>query len=139
MLGRITQIILIVLILIGVGVFIQTLTQPEPSFDVQPNYDPILYVCYIFSFITIFIALAGFIFGIALTPKRIVGFLAGLVPLLIILGVGYGMASDMVPNGFDDLSPDTSKLVGMGLYSTYFLGVLAVIAVAFSSVSKLVK
>ena len=135
MLLRITQGLLGTLILVGVIVTIMALTQEEGS----TNYDAILNVAYVYTILTGFLALAGFLYGMALTPKRIIGFAAGVVPLLIIFGVAYGLASDAVPAQFEDLTPNISKLVGTGLYATYVLGGLAVAAVVFSSISKLLK
>jgi len=87
----------------------------------------------------IFIMIVSPIYGFISHPKNALKLLASLVLLVIILIISYSIAG----NQFSDLrleelktTAQISKLVGMGLYVTYSLFGITVLAVIFSAVIK---
>jgi len=89
--------------------------------------------------VSILIMIISPIYGFISHPKNALKLLASLVLLVIILIISYSIAG----NQFSDLrleelktTAQVSKLVGMGLYVTYSLFGITVLAVIFSAVIK---
>ncbi|MFP5471037.1 MAG: hypothetical protein ACLGGV_05535 [Bacteroidia bacterium] len=79
----------------------------------------VLYACIIISLITFVIALIS-------DFKRFKPFLIGAIVLLVIVGISYAMASDVVPQDLTSkIDTKTYKLVGTGLLTTFILTFLA--------------
>lgn len=82
----------------------------------------VLYAC-------IGISLLTFVIALITDFKRFMPFLIGTVALLIIIGISYGIASDVLPA---DLAMKTDaktyKLVGTGILTTFILTFLAALA-----------
>ena len=75
-------------------------------------------------------------------PKNVMKLLVSLVVFVIIVVIAYSMSS----NTFSDLrleelevTAETSKLVGTGLYLTYSLFGLAILAAIYTSIVKVFK
>ncbi len=73
--------------------------------------------------------------------------LISLVFFVVVIGIAYILASDAIPTFYGvekyvkdgTLTPNISKLIGTGLYTTYIMLFLAVIGMASGSVVKLFK
>ena len=77
-----------------------------------------------------------------LNPKNLVKLLISLGLFVVIVIIGYSMASNTYSSlELEVLKIDaqTSRLVGMGLYVTYITFALTLIAAIFSSVFKAIK
>ncbi len=82
------------------------------------------------------------IYTMIVNPKNLIKMLLSVVLLVVVLVVSYGLAT----NQFSALqlekynvTAETSRLVGMGLYATYISFGLAVLAILYSGVVKLFK
>ncbi len=99
------------------------------------------------SFVVMIICVAAaLLFGIfrfATDIKKNMGALAGIVLILVIALVSYyGLASDVVEPHWgtdEDITASTSKLVGGGIYMFYILGGLALVAIVYTEISKIIK
>ncbi len=79
------------------------------------------------------------IYGFISHPKNALKLLASLVLLVIIVIISYSLAGNQLSDiRLEELETTSqiSKLVGMGLYATYTLFGIAVLAVIFSFVIK---
>jgi len=76
-------------------------------------------------------------------PKSGLKTLASLAVLAVLLFVGYSLADDTILQlpGYDgsDNIPERLKLAGMGIYMMYFTLAGAILAMVYSSISKLFK
>lgn len=82
------------------------------------------------------------IYGFINHPKNAVKLLISLALFVVIIIVGYTIAgNDFSPLQLEELktTAETSKLVGMGLYVTYIMFGLAIIAAIYSSIVKAFK
>lgn len=82
------------------------------------------------------------IYGFITNPQNIVKMLISVVVMVVIVGVAYALAG----NSFTDYrleeldtTAETSKLVGVGLYTTYIAFGLTVVAIFYASVIKIFK
>ena len=78
---------------------------------------------------------------LAQDPKKAKGALVSLVGLLIVLGIGYVLATDAVPFSYEKYGVDaiTSKLVGMGIIATYTLMIVSTIGIFFFGIMNAFK
>ncbi len=82
------------------------------------------------------------IYGFINHPKNAVKLLISLALFVVIIIIGYSLAgNDFSPFQLEELNTtaETSKLVGMGLYVTYIMFGLAIIAAIYSSIVKVIK
>ena len=101
----------------------------------------IMYWCYLLLAVAALAAIVFPIIGIASNPKAGKSALIGVVALIVVFVIAYALAGDeMLPKyeGFID-DPSESKLVSMGLIAFYILGIGAIVATIFSSVSRVTK
>jgi len=82
------------------------------------------------------------IYTFLINPKNLVKLLVSIGLLVVVIVIGYSMAG----NTFTQLQletlktdADTSKLVGMGLYVTYILFGLTILAAIYASIVKVFK
>lgn len=82
------------------------------------------------------------IYGFINHPKNAVKLLISLALFVVVIIIGYSMAG----NEFSDLrleelktTPETSKLVGMGIIATYIALGLAILAAIYASIIKAFK
>jgi len=82
------------------------------------------------------------IYTFLINPKNLVKLLVSIGLLVVVIVIGYSMAG----NTFTELQletlktdADTSKLVGMGLYVTYILFGLTILAAIYASIVKVFK
>ncbi|UBM62322.1 hypothetical protein LA303_13125 [Candidatus Sulfidibacterium hydrothermale] len=82
------------------------------------------------------------IYTIIVNPKNLVKMLISIVILAVILGVSYSFATNqLTPLQLETykITPETSKLVGMGLIASYITFGLSIIAILYSGVVKIFK
>jgi hypothetical protein len=82
------------------------------------------------------------IYTIIVNPKNLVKMLISIVILAVILGVSYSFAKNqLTPLQLETykITPETSKLVGMGLIASYITFGLSIIAILYSGVVKIFK
>ena len=82
------------------------------------------------------------IYGFINHPKNAVKLLISLALFVVIIIIGYSLAgNDFGPLRLEELktTAETSKLVGMGLYVTYIMFGLAIVAAIYSSIVKVFK
>jgi len=89
-------------------------------------------------------ALASIVFPIivlAQNPKQAKGALISLAGLLVVLGLGYAMASDAVPLSYEKYGVDagTAKMVGMGIIATYTLLIISVAGIIYFGIMNAIK
>ena len=106
--------------------------------------------------VNIFIIWSYILFGIAgasailfplvnliLNPKKAVRSLISVGILAVLALISYLIASDAIPNFTGaqkfDISATTSKMVGTGLWAMYILGLVAVLSILYTEVSKIFK
>ena len=82
------------------------------------------------------------IYGFIVNPQNIIKMLISIVGMLVVVGVAYALAGNEFTNyRLEELGStiETSKLVGMGLITTYIAFGITVIVILYSSVVKLFK
>jgi len=108
----------------------------EATSLVSPMYSLTLVI-----FVIIIIATLWAVFSaLAKNPSGLKNAGIGVVAFVIILGIGYAMASGVETEMKDGeiLSASGSKMVGAGLYAFYFLAAIAVGLMILSGVKKLI-
>ena len=104
--------------------------------DFMVNYGII--ICYILLAVAVAAAVIFPVRQLAQNPKGAKGALICIVLLIVVLGISFGLASDVNPSKME-LTPEGAKQVGMGLYAVYILGTVAVFSIVYSEVSKMIK
>lgn len=104
--------------------------------DFMTNYGII--ICYILLGIATVAAVVFPVFGLIKNPKGAKGALLGLLTLVLVVGVSYALSSDTNPSKIE-ISASAAKQVDTGLYAFYILGIIAVLSLVYSEVSKLFK
>jgi len=106
--------------------------------------------------VNLFIIWSYILFGIAgvsailfplvsliLNPKKAVRSLISVGVLGVLALISYLIASDSIPHFIGaqkfDISATTSKMVGTGLWAMYILGIVAVLSILYTEVSKIFK
>ena len=97
---------------------------------------------YLLLLVAVFIMVISPIYEFIINPQNIVKMLVGIAVMVVIVGVAYSLAG----NNFTDyrleelqITSDTSKLVGIGLFTTYITFGLTIIAIIYNSIIKLFK
>ena len=82
------------------------------------------------------------VYTIIINPKNLIKMLASVVILAVILAASYGFATNhMTPLQLEtnNITAETSKLVGAGLIAAYITIGLSVITILYSGIVKLFK
>lgn len=83
------------------------------------------------------------IVSLILNPKKAVRSLISVGVIAVLALISYLIASDSIPNflGADkfNISATTSRMVGTGLWAMYILGIVAVLSILYTEVSKIFK
>lgn len=83
------------------------------------------------------------IVSLILNPKKAVRSLISVGVIAVLAFISYLIASDSIPNflGADkfNISATTSRMVGTGLWAMYILGIVAVLSILYTEVSKIFK
>ncbi len=105
------------------------------------SYTPMIISAYIFVVISLIGTLAGSVFGLIHKPQAIKTIGIGLVALIVLGGVAYGIADDTVTVAYEQQGIDggTAKMAGAQIYLFYFMFFLAIIAIIYSSVARLIN
>jgi len=127
--SKITSIVMYALLLIGVIVFVMSLTG---------SYNPILYVSYGFFLLTLLIGVGGAIGGIITKPQGAKSVLIGIGLIIVVFIIAYALADGTDYERFKTTEA-LSKLTGTLLYTLYILSFGAVAAVVASWVTKLTR
>jgi steroid 5-alpha reductase family enzyme len=104
--------------------------------DFMTNYGII--ICYILLAVATLAAVVFPIIQFAQNPKNAKGALIGIGALVVLVGISYVLASDTNPSNME-ITASAAKQVGTGLYAFYFLAGIAIVAVIYSEVAKLIK
>jgi len=103
--------------------------------------DVIMYWCYALLGLGVVAAVVFAIVNMIRSPKGAKSAVIGVVALLAVFGISYGLAGDEMNDVYAEFisGPEASKRVGMGLIAFYILGIGAIAVTVFSGVSKLFK
>ncbi len=88
------------------------------------------------------ITILGAIFNVTAKPKSAVLMVVSIVVFAVIFGIAYALAGNhLTPLQLEEyrITPETSKLVGMGLIGTYIFFGLAVLVILYSAIVKAFK
>lgn len=97
--------------------------------------------CYILLIIAALAAIVFPIIGMVNHPKGAKSALIGVVSLLVVFAISYALAGDEIVPAYKDFieTPAQSKMVSTGLIAFYILGIGAIIATIYSSISRVTK
>ena len=104
--------------------------------DFMANYGII--ICYILLAVAVLAAIVFPIIQLAQNPKNAKGALVGIGALVVVIGISFGLASDNNPSNME-ITAEAARQVGTGLYAFYILSAVAIGAVVYSEVAKLLK
>lgn len=104
--------------------------------DFMTNYGII--ICYILLAVATLAAVVFPIIQFAQHPKNAKGALIGIGALIVVVGISYALSSDNNPSNME-ITAEAAKQVGTGLYAFYLLAAVAIVAVVYSEVAKLIK
>ena len=111
--------------------------------DLGPILDNFTYWTYFMVAVTLFVTLIFPIANMVTNPKSGLKTLLSLAILALVLFVGYQLADDTIMQipGYDgpDNIPSRLKLTGMGIYTMYIMLAGALLAIAFSTISRLFR
>lgn len=130
---KISSIAMLILIVLGIILFIMSITG---------NVDPILYGSYVYFGIGLVVAVLGGVTGLMANPGSIKGMAIGIVGMLVVLGLAYGLAdgADYVNYSSDlGLSEGMSRFSGMLLYAIYILFGASIVTLIFARVYSLMR
>lgn len=129
---KISSIAMLILIILGIILFVMSITG---------NVDPILYGSYVYFGIGLVVAIFGGVMGLMANPGSIKGMAIGIVGMLVVLGIAYGMAdgSDYVNYEALELSEGMSRFSGMLLYAIYILFGASIVTLVFARVYSLMR
>jgi len=129
---KISSIAMLILIILGIILFVMSITG---------NVDPILYGSYVYFGIGVVVAIFGGVMGLMANPGSIKGMAIGIVGMLVVLGIAYGMAdgSDYVNYEALELSEGMSRFSGMLLYAIYILFGASIVTLVFARVYSLMR
>ncbi len=144
-LSKILKIFLGVLMLVSVAFILMFyLGGNEENTEIPKNTDIILVWSYILFAIAAAASILFPIVAIVQRPKSAISGIIGVIGLAVLFGIAYAMADDSLIKLSEsysggDNNPDTLKIVGMGLYTMYFLLALAILGILFTSVAKVFR
>ena len=142
MFQKVNQIVMFALMAIGVILMVLTMGVEIPEEGDCTNCGVIgafIGMSYILLIATVVAALAGTVMTAISNPAKMKGSAIGVGAMIVIFGLSYALAGAEVLESYGPISESTSRLTGAGLYSFYILFVLAVLSIAYSSVSRLLK
>ena len=125
---------MIILIVISAILFVMSMTG---------SVDPILYGSYIFFGIGLVVTLVGAVTGLMADPSSIKGIAIGIISMVVVFGIAYGLAdgSDYInyQTTSIDLSEGMSRFSGMLLYAIYILMGASILTLVLSRVYSLTR
>lgn len=84
------------------------------------------------------VTLGGALFNFFENPKTGIRFFIGIVGLLVFFGIGYVLSSDSIDPNTNTIIPG-SKLSEAGIYTCYFLFVVAIGAIFLSTFKRIFR
>ncbi|MBN2669239.1 MAG: hypothetical protein JXR60_08410 [Bacteroidales bacterium] len=109
-----------------------------PSFT-----DNIIYWTYALFLVATVSAVLFSVYLVVSDFKKAKNALIGVGALLVVVGIAYAMASDVIPTFYNadkfNITESVSKWVGTGLFTTYLLGGIAVVGIIITEFSKSFK
>ncbi|MEN7550875.1 hypothetical protein AAG747_23345 [Rapidithrix thailandica] len=101
----------------------------------------LLPLAYLLVGLAILAAIVGFVLNAVANPQNLMKSVAGVVLLLVLFGLGYGLASNEVTAKALEfqVNADSSKLIGGMLIMMYELLIVAFVGIIFTEIVKLVK
>lgn len=96
----------------------------------------------IFVYIAVIVLIIAPVYTMINNPKNLLKMVVSIVALLIILAVSYGFATNgltMLQLETYEITAQTSRLVGMGLYATYIVLGLSVVTILYTAIVKIFK
>lgn len=137
MLNKIPQIVMIALIIVSVIVFIAALGVDVDDPSTYGGADAILFTGYALFIITAIAAIGGGVVGVIMKPSSAKGIGIGLGSMIVIFLLAYGLSSG---NDFSryDTTEGVAHFAGTLLYTFYILAVLAIGAIIFSGVRRII-
>ncbi|UTW67529.1 hypothetical protein KFE94_05305 [bacterium SCSIO 12643] len=128
---KISSIAMLVLIILGIILFIMSITG---------NVDPILYGSYVYFGIGLVVAIIGGAIGLIANPSSIKGMAIGIVGMLVVLGIAYGMADGSDASSYPvGITEGMSRFSGMLLYAIYILFGASIVTLVFARVYSLMR
>ena len=125
---------MIVLILISAILFVMSM---------MDNVDPILYGSYVFFGIGIAVTLVGAVTGLMADPTSIKGIAIGIISMVVVFGIAYGLADGSDYINYEttsiDLSEGMSRFSGMLLYAIYILMGASIVTLVGARVYSLMR
>lgn len=137
MLNKIPKIVMISLIIVSVIVFLVALGVDGDDPSTYGQADPILYVGYIFFLLTGIAALGGAVVGVIMKPTAAKGIGIGIGGMLVVLLLAYLLSSGSDFSRYDT-TEGVAHFAGTLLYTFYILAIMAIGAVIFSGVRRLI-
>ena len=104
--------------------------------------DLLLYWGYLLLIVAVVATLLAAISNILLKPKGSLKILIILAIMVIVAGISFALSKNhMSPAQLEknQITAMTSRLVGAGLYFTYFMAAVALISIIYSAVSRMFK
>lgn len=127
---------------ISVGLLLALLTVMDFEENVCADcwpFENLIGYSYILVAILVIAALAGAGIGIIKKPESLKMMLIGIGSTVLLFGISYGMASGEVSAEMGDVTSDVVKMTDTGLIAMYITMFLAIAAILFSSVMKIVR
>ncbi|MCI2082418.1 MAG: hypothetical protein LKK19_01195 [Bacteroidales bacterium] len=134
-LPRILEIVLIAISVVLIVVFFLS----SPITMNKPILDIVLWWAYILVFVAVILALAFALAGAFKSRKNVIRLLIGIAAVVVICGACYLLAPGGPVNTTQAYTAKTSKLVDAGLYLTYFMLGITVIALLYAIISRAFK
>jgi len=129
--------LLLVAALVGVLFYAGALGAPKGS-----GASNLIVVGKIFLYLAIAVLIVAPVYTMINNPKNLLKMVVSVIGLLVILAISYGVAT----NGLSALqletyqiTAQTSRLVGMGLYATYIVLGLSIVTILYSAIVKIFK
>lgn len=108
---------------------------------VGESYNPMLYYSYVLSILAVIGVLVGSVYGLIHKPSAIKTIGIGVGGIVVLFGIGYGLASDAVSIKQEDMeiTAAASQWSGAILYMLYIMLILAIVSIVYSLVSRLTR
>ena len=129
---KVSKMALIALLIVGAASFIGSM------FFEQYNF--MIYLCYIYSGVTIAGAVIGGAFGAMNKPESIKGNVIGVVGMVVILGISYALASGEVLSIYQKGTTEAAvKWSDTGLIMLYIIGSLSIVSILYAGVAQMLN
>lgn len=106
-----------------------------------PSTNVGLYTTYFYLGLCVIGIIAGFVITAITDPQSIFKVIIGIVVILAVWAISYGMADGTVLDAYKkfDITESLSKFIGSTLFLTYALGILTIAGIIYTEVSSAFK